>query len=86
MGFYGKKLMKRLEAEQGITLTDNTTIHRCRPGPAGRSAGAFNWVFEPSPVGGGGDLGSVETVRECAMASKLDLRKTHWNDVFIDAE
>lgn len=89
MGFYTKKLIRRL-IQKGVVFAPNVTIRCLRPGPAGRSAGAFNWVFEPVPDGGGvragGELGSEHTVRECAQADILTLRITHWGDVFIDAE
>ena len=86
MGFYGRKLVRRLFEENGLELPSDVSIRPCRPGWSTRSAGGFNWVFESKIKPWFGDVGSQYTVRECAMAPTLTVSSGRCGDTFIDPE
>ena len=83
MGFYSKKLIRRLQYEFGIKFPADIKIRPCRPGWATRSAGGFNWTFQSAEQPGLNDIGSQHTVRECAMAKTIRIYYTGF-DAFID--
>lgn len=83
MGFYGRKLIRRLREEFGLKIPDDIRIRPCRPGWATRSSGGFNWTFESKTRPEFSCVGSQHTVRECAMADQLAIDSQDF-DCFID--
>lgn len=84
MGFYGRKLIRRLRDEHGVKFPSDVRIRPCRPGWSTRSAGGFTWTFESTENTRFNDVGSQHTVRECAMAKVIVIRSTEYRDTFID--
>lgn len=84
MGFYGKKLIRRLQNEYGIGFPDDIEIRRCNPGWSTLSAGGFKWTFQSTENVGFNSFGSQHTIRECAMAETITISAQRWGDVFID--
>ena len=85
MGFYGRKLIRRLMEEFGIKFPKDVTIRNCRPGWSTLSAGGFKWTFHSYENATLGGLGSQSTVRKCAMAQELSISRV-CGDTFIDVE
>jgi len=86
MGFYGRKLIRRLKDEHGIEFPGDIQIRPCRPGWSTRSAGGFNWTFQSTENVGFNNVGSQHTVRECAMGKTISVRHYRWGDTFIDID
>lgn len=83
MGFYGKRLCRRLRDEFGWELPGDLRICPCRPSWATRAAGGFSWVFQSDENVGYSSIGSQWTVRRCAMAPRLEISVCD-HDRFID--
>lgn len=84
MGFYGRKLIRRLQDEYGMKFPDDIRISPYHPGWATRSAGGFIWTFWSMDNITFNNIGSQHTVRECAMAKSISVNVNGWGDVFID--
>lgn len=84
MGFYGKKLIRRLENEHEIKFPEDVKIRPCHPGWSTLSAGGFKWTFQSTEDVGFNDMGSQHTVRECAMAKTIVISGSRWGDCYID--
>lgn len=73
MGFYGRKLVKRLKKDFDYSIPKDLKIKKCNPGPHQRACGDFSWRFhswsDPSWL----RLGSQFSVRKCAMAETLGI-------------
>jgi len=84
MGFYTRRLIRRLKDEKGLKIPDDIGICRCNPGWSTLSAGGFKWTFKSYDNPWWNDVGSQYTIRECAMAKQLFLNSNGWGDTFID--